>query len=208
MTPPSWEDDTLGFPAAVTPNTPLTKTERRALITIVALIVACFVIAMSAPDAKAATQRCFVPSTATVKGEPIRGHRGQYGTTRQVNTTIALRLADRMRTPYRHRVGVIAAATQEDSQQNQPRGHGTSVGYLQLINIHGSVSWRMRVENSAGWFLRGAKRLDPRGTARLATTRRGHGLIQRIQRSGHPYAYNQWIAEAASTYKKYRATCR
>lgn len=170
-------------------------------IIVIAVIVATLLMPEPARGGPVTPRRCNVPVTATVKGARIE--RDQ-----RINTTIALRLADRMQAPYKHHVAVVAAATQEDSQRNRVGGHGTSVGYLQLINIHGSVAWRMRVENSAGWFLRGAKSLDPRGTARLATTRRGDGLIQRIQRSGHPEAYNKWIAEAASTYKKYRASCR
>jgi hypothetical protein len=190
------KDETGEWPR---PCDPVDKTERRA-IWVIALAVITLIVFAS--DAKAA---CNVPRSATVKGEHIQ--RDQ-----RVNTTIALRMADAMDAPYSHHVAVVAAATQEDSQHNYPRGHGTSVGYLQLIDIHEpdgvGIDWRMKVRNSAGWFLRGARQLDPRGTARLATTRQGWGLIQRVQRSGHPTKYNKWIRESIRTVKLYRASCR
>lgn len=196
MTPSVRHDHTQEFPRV---SDDLTRSDK-VWLWIVALVVAFAVLMSLAADASAA-RRCVVPPTATVKHRAI-------SLEQRVNTTAALRLADRMRAPFKHHVSVVAAATQEDSQRNRVGGHGTSVGYLQLIDKHGSVEWRMQVVNSAGWHLRGAKQLDPRGTARLATTRRGWGLIQRVQRSGHPEAYNQWIAEASRTVNLYRATCR
>lgn len=136
----------------------------------------------------------------------IKGVR-KVGVKRRRNITRALRLARKMKAPRSHMVALVAAMTQEASGHNKPLGHGTSVGILQLIDEHGSVAWRMKVENSAGWFLRGARRLDPHGRARLATTRRGWGLIQRVQRSGHPSLYNQWIPEASRTVRVFLGPC-
>lgn len=186
------KDATLEFPAVKS-----NRHRRPSRISIWTIVGILLLAMMFASDARAA---CSVPATATVKGHRISADQRR-------NTTIALRLADQMHAPFKHKVAVVAAATQEDSQHNRAAGHGTSVGYLQLIDIHGTVAWRMRVRNSAGWFLRGARQLDPRGIARLATTRQHTGLIQRVQRSGRPYAYNRWIAEAVRTINKYRATC-
>lgn len=191
------KDETGEFPAIIEP----VKRSERIIGWFIASLVAASIVLSFVADSASAAQRCNVPRSATVKGERI-----DYD--QRVNTTLALRLSDHMGTPYSHKVAVVAAATQEDSQRNRASGHGTSVGYLQLINLHGTVAWRMKVRNSAGWFLRGARLIDPRGTARLATKRGNWGLIQRIQRSGHPTKYNQWISESIQTVNKYRASCR
>lgn len=118
------------------------------------------------------------------------------------NLTIALNLARRMDAPRNHRVALVAAMTQESSATNLPHGHGTSVGVLQLIDTHGSFAWRMKVVNSAGWFLRGARSIDPRGN------RSPGRLAQDVQRSGYPYAYEQWVPEARRTVRIYlRPAC-
>ena len=117
------------------------------------------------------------------------------------NLTTALDLARRMRSPHNHQVALVAAMTQEASARNLPYGHGTSVGILQLIDIHGSFAWRMRITNSAGWFLRGAHRIDPRG--HLYAPR----LAQRVQRSAYPTAYARWRREAENTVRRYHRFC-
>lgn len=144
--------------------------------------------------------RPLVSATVTVK------HRRATIAQRRIITRI-LNLGRKLNAPPSHQVAAIAAATQESTIANLRGGHGSSVGILQLISDHGSVSWRRTIENSAGWFFRGAKKLDPRGNARLATTGYGHGLIQRVQKSGHPYAYNQWISEARRTYRLFLRGC-
>lgn len=145
--------------------------------------------------------RPLVPATVRVKG--VRADRQQ-----RIIITRILNLGRRLNVPPSHQVAVIAAATQESTVQNLNGGHGTSVGILQLTNIHGTVQWRRVVENSAGWHFRGLDQLDPRGQAPLATGPSGPGLIQRVQKSGHPYAYNQWIPEARRTYKAFLGACR
>lgn len=136
----------------------------------------------------------------TVKGVPANAHQRR-------NITRALRVARRMHSPRSHMVGMVAGITQEATAYNRASGDGTSVGVLQLISDHGDVAWRMKVENSAGWFLRGARSIDPHGRAALSTTRYRWGLIQRVQRSGHPFAYNQWLPEANRTVAAFLGPC-
>lgn len=123
------------------------------------------------------------------------------------NITTALNVANRMRAPRSHRVALVAAIIVENSGWNKPWGHGTSVGILQLIDVHGTLAWRMKIKNSAGWFLRGARKLDPRGTARLATNKYSWGLVQRVQRSGVPFAYNERLPEARRIVANWYKTC-
>ena len=118
------------------------------------------------------------------------------------NVTVALNVAHSMRAPRSHLVAVIAAAMQEQGLSNLPYGHGTSVGFLQLIDLHGSERWRMEVTNSAGWFLRGAKRIDPHG-------RRAPGeLAQDVQGSAHPTLYRQWVPKARRIVATYLRPCQ
>lgn len=121
--------------------------------------------------------------------------------TQRTNITTALNVGRAMHAPRNHQVALVAAMTQESSAYNLNHGHGTSVGILQLINLHGSVAWRMRIVNSAGWFLRGARAVDPRG--RLAPG----DLAQRVQRSAYPSAYRRWVPEARATYRRYLTPC-
>ena len=139
--------------------------------------------------------RPLIPARVTVK------HRAATLKQRR-NLTVALNYARGMRAPYTHRVALVAAITQESSANNLPYGSGTSVGVLQLIDSHGTVAWRMVIANSVGWFLRGARKIDPYG-------RRAPGaLAQAVQRSAHPTAYNQWVSEAADTVAIYQGPCR
>lgn len=118
------------------------------------------------------------------------------------NVTDALNVARRMNAPRSHYVTVIAAAMQEQGLGNYPRGHGTSVGFLQLIDDHGTVAWRMEVTNSAGWHLRGARQLDPRGRIAPGT------LAQMVQGSAHPTLYHQWVPKARIIVRTFLAPCR
>jgi hypothetical protein len=136
-----------------------------------------------------------------VTGITVKHRRAQISQRR--NLTTALNLGRKMRVPRSHQVALVAGATQEQTAYNKPSGHGTSVGFLQLINLHGhpkysvnpsaNIRWRMQIPNSAGWFLRAARKIDPRG-------RRYPGkLAQDVQGSAHPTLYNQWVAEARRT---------
>lgn len=98
-------------------------------------------------------------------------------------------------------VSIVAAVTQESTATNLPYGHGTSVGILQLIDLHGTVAWRMVIENSAGWYYRGAR------TVRGYRTMPPAQLAQAVQSSAHPTAYQQWVPEARRTYRRWLGPC-
>lgn len=146
--------------------------------------------------------RPLVPRTVRVKGVRATSHQRQM-------LTRALNEARRMRAPRSHLVAVAAGMTQETVAQNLNYGDRDSVGILQLRAMHGTRRWRLVPENSAGWFLRGARQLDPRGRAPLRSDRRTGrwGLIQRVQRSGHPYAYNRWLPESRRTVAAFLGAC-
>lgn len=133
---------------------------------------------------------------ATVKGQPA--DRAQ-----RANLTRILNLGRKVGARYVTQVAIVAAATQESSARNIPYGHGTSVGILQLIDIHGSVAWRMVIENSAGWFFRGAAPIA-RANPSIAPGR----LAQAVQRSAYPDAYHQWVPEARRTVRAFYGPCR
>lgn len=151
-----------------------------------------------------APPRPFIPARVTVKGSTASLHQRRM-------LTRALAEARRRHAPKSHMVALVAGMTQESAAENLAYGDRDSVGILQLRAMHEpdgvGIDWRMRPENSAGWFLDGAHSIDPRGRARLATTRAGWGLIQRVQRSGHPELYDQWIPEARRTVGAYLGAC-
>lgn len=139
----------------------------------------------------------------TVTGVQVKHRWAGVGQRR--NLTRALNLGRRMGVPRSHQVALVAAATQEQSAYNRPYGHGTSVGFLQLISVHEpdgvGYDWRMQITNSAGWFLRGARKLDPGG-------RRAPGeLAQDVQASAHPTLYRQWVGEARRTVTRFYGPC-
>jgi hypothetical protein len=136
-----------------------------------------------------------IPRGVTVKHHPA--DRAQ----RDVLTR-ALAYARRTDTPTNVQVAMIAAITQESGARNLRYGHGTSVGVLQLIDLHGSVAWRLVIENSAGWFLRGAATIPGHRTTSPGT------LAQQVQRSGYPDAYHRWVPEARRTLNAYLGPCR
>lgn len=140
-----------------------------------------------------------------VRGITAKKQRASF--TQRRNVTIALNVGRSMRVPANHQVAMVAAATQEASLYNNPWGHGTSVGFLQLIDTHEpdgvGHDWRMDIHNSAGWFFSGARQIDPRGNARINPG----DLAQRVQRSAHPTLYYQWVREARTTYRKFLGPC-
>jgi hypothetical protein len=152
-----------------------------------------------------ATAPCPVVGAITVKGA-----RGDVDQRR--NVTAALNAGRKRQVPRSHMVAIVAGATQEDSLRNDPRARDhDSVGFLQLRGFHGTHRQRMHIPYASDWFYDGLYRLDPHGRAPLRTTSRhrsGWGLIQRRQRSGHPFAYNQWIVEARRTVTTYTRGCR
>lgn len=130
----------------------------------------------------------------TVKRFPATRHQRRV-------LTRALAEARRKNTHPNVTIALVAAITQESAAKNLADGHGTSVGVLQLINIHGSVAWRLQIENSVGWFLRGANRTKGHKTTAPGT------LAQQVQRSGHPKAYDQWVSEAKRTVRIWNGPC-
>jgi hypothetical protein len=188
-----WEDDTLGMPTPVSDlHRELTKTERRCFIGLVAIIMLAAALAL-VPSAEA--RQC-LPRTITAKHAPTTA-------LQRANVTAALDRAWAIGTTRKQQVALVAAATQEQKLENLPHGHGTSVGFLQLTDHHfgGSVRKRMRIYNSSGWFVNGAKQVD---RPHLSPGQ----LAQRVQRSAHPYAYQRWVGEARRTVNAYRASCR
>ena len=140
-----------------------------------------------------------VPARATVKRQAINAHQRQV-------LTRGLRVARKKRASRNVMVSYVAAATQESTATNLRGGHGTSVGHLQLIDIHepsgtNGVSWRMNIENSARWYLRQAVQIDRRRSVRPGR------LAQKVQRSAHPHAYNQWESEARRTVRLFLGPC-
>lgn len=154
--------------------------------------------AFQACQARALRHRCLHPLPAPPAGVTVK-HRRASGTQR-ANIARVLNVGRRMRVPRNVQVAAITAITQESRATNPPHGHGTSVGILQLINLHGSVAWRMVIENSAGWFYRASRQVSTRGV-------RPGDVAQRIQRSGHPTAYRQWEREAGRTYRLWLRGC-
>ena len=154
-----------------------------------------------ATKAREAYQAClrFRPRPLVSPRTRVKGSRASIQQRR--NITAALNIARKRGAPLNHRLGLVAAITQEASANNLSHGHGTSVGILQLIDIHGSVAWRMHLPNSVGWFLNGARKVDPRGRMSPGS------LAQAVQRSAHPTLYHQWVPEASRTYKLYLAGC-
>ncbi len=97
------------------------------------------------------------PRSVTIKGR--RADREQ----RRI-VTQAVVLARRAHAPWSVQVAILAALTPESGARNLPYGHASSVGVLQLLDIHEpdrvGMDWRMVPANSLGWFLRGAMRLS------------------------------------------------
>lgn len=93
-------------------------------------------------------------------------------------------------------ISSVMAITVETRARNLSYGHSSSVGILQLLNIHGSYQWRMVIENSVGWYFRGAQKLN--------TTFMTPGQIaDRIQRPAKRGVYDKYRAESTRTVKSY-----
>ena len=144
--------------------------------------------------------QCALPWRPTVRGVTVKGQPADIGQRRVL--TRSLNVGRRQHANTTAQVALVAAITQESSAHNLPYGHGSSVGVLQLIDIHGSVAWRMVIENSAGWFVRGARQVQ-RGWPGIGPGQ----LAQAVQRSAYPSAYNQWVPESRRTYRRYLGPC-
>lgn len=93
---------------------------------------------------------------------------------------------------------MISAITIESRALNLPYGHSSSVGILQLLDIHGSVAWRMNIENSVGWYFRGAMKLDTKNMT-------APEIAAAVQRPIDGSVYKIYIDESVSTRKAYLA---
>jgi len=89
--------------------------------------------------------------------------------------------------------GAVATAIQESELKNKTvaQSHGTSCGLFQLINLHGTVAWRMNPVNSINWFLDGFLLYRGRGLGWLAAS-------HKRQASAHPTAPAQWWSEGVA----------
>lgn len=110
----------------------------------------------------------------------------------------ALDIAETMGAGLRAKVALIAALMVESQIQNLGGGEGTSVGALQLTNIHygGSVSERRNFDRIVKQFLQSG--FTGQGGA-IANEKRGHSvqdIAQRSQGSDHPSRYGQAAATA------------
>lgn len=117
--------------------------------------------------------------------------------------TRMLNVGYKMGAPYKVLVSMVAGATQESGAAELDGGHGTSAGPMQLINTHGLHSQRKDAEFSARWYLLQAINVNHH----LPYLRVGE-LTQRVQRSGHPGAYDQWVRESHRTVKVFLGPCR
>ena len=123
------------------------------------------------------------PRTAAVSSS-------RYTTENLTIAKVAVKEARRAGLPERAAVVNLAAGFQESGVRNLSYGHSSSVGYLQLINTHGSVAQRMDPTFSARWFYRGLEGV--RGWEQMSVTR----AAQSVQQSAFPDAYARWEDDA------------
>jgi hypothetical protein len=120
----------------------------------------------------------------------------------------ALNEADRLRAPYRAIIALLEALIVEAPDFKNPTGgHGTSVGPLQLTNIHlgGSVERRRNTRVVVRLFLEsgftgkgGAMKL-----ARENPNQTAGWIAQQVQGSAHPSRYNQYSQQAQKIYREF-----
>lgn len=157
-----------------------------------------------------AKQRCLTQQLREACRHPrpmIHGHitvKGQRANQTQLRVLTSALNAAKQRRLIRIKtyVAVVAGITQESTAYNLASGHGTSVGVLQLIDLHGSVAWRLNIKNSVNWFLNGVIP-DDQAHPDLSI----NDLIQRQQASGHPSAYAPHVPEARRTVRAFLGPC-
>lgn len=91
---------------------------------------------------------------------------------------------------------MVSAITVESRALNLPYGHSSSVGILQLLNIHGSEQWRMVIENSVGWYFRSAFKLN---TSNMSAAE----IAAAVQRPADGSVYRVYMNEARHTSRLY-----
>ncbi len=120
------------------------------------------------------------------------------------------KVLDDLDAPPKARLALWEAAIVESGVKDLPDGHDTSVGVLQLLDIHlgGSVSARRDVELVARIFLtRGFTSPRP-GNGAIGVARRNEGMsagqvAQDVQGSAHPERYDQRKEQAIALNEKF-----
>jgi cell wall-associated NlpC family hydrolase len=84
-------------------------------------------------------------------GGKVKGHAADAEQTEMVDR--ALRVAESLSAPLKARVALVAALIDESECRNTHSGTGSSVGVLQLLAEHGSLSERLDVEHCVHLFL-------------------------------------------------------
>lgn len=133
--------------------------------------------------------RRITPAATTVKHTPADSHQRR-------NIARSIQVGLKMRVSLKEMISMLMAITAESSARNLPYGHSSSVGILQLLDTHGSFQWRMRIENSVGWYFRGVRQLN----TRYMTPGQIADAVERPRRRG---GYNRWQQESTLTAKKY-----
>lgn len=130
-----------------------------------------------------------VSGSLTVKG--VRATEEQ----RRIGQRV-LAVADSLKASRKASIALMEACIVESEVKNLTHGHSTSVGVLQLLNIHGSVQKRMDVEWCVRLFL--TKGFTGRGGAiKLAKSSMSAGQIaQAVQGSDYPTRYDEVRVEA------------
>ncbi|HEX8102778.1 MAG TPA: pilus assembly protein TadG-related protein [Solirubrobacteraceae bacterium] len=113
---------------------------------------------------------------------------------------VACRVLDALNASAKARLALWEALIVESGVKNLTWGDASSVGVLQLLDIHGSVARRLDVEWVIREFLLNG--FTGRGGA-MAIARRSPGLsaglvAQAVQGSARPWAYDQRAAQAAA----------
>lgn len=139
--------------------------------------------------------------------KPGSAYVGKSSATRQQRHVInvMLRESTKQRATFRVQVSILAAAMQESGARELPYGHGTSVGPLQLISIHGPARLRIRADFSSRWYLPQAIRIDrSAGTVAEIAVR-----VQRpADRKGYMRSINKnWKSSALLNVRNYRKAC-
>jgi hypothetical protein len=105
-----------------------------------------------------------------------------------VNTACTVAVAARL--SPKETLALFEAGIVESGMRNLAYGDSSSVGWLQLLDIHGSFAQRMDPMFAAMWFVGGLSRLDEDD---YATPGR---LAQAVQRSAFPDRYDQVEGQA------------
>lgn len=149
-----------------------------------------------------------VPGSVTVKGLRLRpgkrkGNSPHWRNQRKVIGWLANE-ALRRHLPRAVLISAVATTTQESSARELDYGDGTSLGPLQLIDIHGTPRERKSIEFSGNWFYNGAIRVWRRYRGHIDAVRMSDA-VQRPRVHGRPA---HWIPEAERTVRIVLGDCQ